>query len=147
MSPDSEIFIPALETKARNAHAQEGIDSWMKTQKADPDYEEMCYYHKLKPDEKNHSSSSSLQSGSELGIAIEIDLSTLDHFVQWKMMGAGDYVMGLEPSNSTIDGIEDAVKNGSMKYLEPGETREYNLTFHILKGREEFEEVKTMTEK
>ncbi len=43
--------------------------------------------------------------------------------------------MGLEPSNSTIDGIEDAVSNGSIKYLEPGETREYNLTFHILKGK------------
>ena len=82
-----------------------------------------------------------------MGIAIEIDLSTLDHFVQWKMMGAGDYVMGLEPSNSTIDGIDDAVKNGSMKYLEPGETREYNLTFHILKGRKEFEELKKRTEK
>ena len=82
-----------------------------------------------------------------LGVAIEMDLSTLDHFIQWKMMGAGDYVMGLEPSNSTIDGIEDAVSNGSIKYLEPGEIREYNLTFHILKGREEFEELKTMTEK
>ena len=56
LSPDSEIFIPALETKARNVHAQEGIDSWMKVQEADADYEEMCYYHKLKPDEKNHSS-------------------------------------------------------------------------------------------
>ena len=55
--------------------------------------------------------------------------------------------MGLEPSNSTIDGIDDAVKNGSMKYLEPGETREYNLTFHILKGRKEFEELKKRTEK
>lgn len=147
LSPDSEIFIPALETKARNVHAQEGIDSWMKVQEADADYEEMCYYHKLKPDEKNHSVAAVYNPDLDMGIAIEIDLSTLDHFVQWKMMGAGDYVMGLEPSNSTIDGIEDAVKNGSMKYLEPGETREYNLTFHILKGREEFEELKTMTEK
>ena len=58
------------------------------------------------------------------------------------MMGAGDYVMGLEPGNSTIDGIEDAVNNGSMKYLEPGESREYQLTFHILKGRESFEKIK-----
>ena len=147
LSPDSEIFIPALETKARNVHAQEGIDSWMKVQEADADYEEMCYYHKLKPDEKNHSVAAIYNPDLDLGIAIEIDLSTLDHFVQWKMMGAGDYVMGLEPSNSTIDGIDDAVKNGSMKYLEPGETREYNLTFHILKGRKEFEELKKRTEK
>lgn len=34
-----------------------------------------------------------------------------------------------------------------MKYLEPGETREYTLTFHILKGRKEFEELKKRTEK
>ncbi|WP_274595949.1 DUF4432 family protein [Robinsoniella peoriensis] len=38
----------------------------------------------------------------------------LDHFVQWKMMGAGDYVMGLEPANATIDGIADAIENGSV---------------------------------
>lgn len=31
-----------------------------------------------------------------------------------------------------------------MKYLEPGEVKEYNLTFHILKGRDEFEAVKNL---
>ena len=142
LTPKSEIYIPALETKARNTHAQEGISNWMNPETADPDYEEMCYYHKLRADENNHAIAAVYNPEIETGIAIEIDLSTLDHFVQWKMMGAGDYVMGLEPANTTIDGIEDAVNNGSMKYLEPGEVKEYNLTFHILYGREEFEAVK-----
>lgn len=142
LSPDSEVYIPAIETKARNAHAQEGIECWMKTQAADQDYEEMCYYHTLKPDADNHSTVAIYNPNLDLGIAIEIDLSTLDHFVQWKMMGAGDYVMGLEPGNSTIDGIADAVENGSMKYLDAGESVEYHLTFHILKGREELEAIK-----
>ncbi len=142
LTPDSEVYIPSLEVKARNSHAEEGIENWMELQEADPDYEEMCYYHKLKPDVNNHSTVAVYNPELELGIAIEIDLSTLDHFVQWKMMGAGDYVMGLEPGSSTIDGIEDAVKNGSMKYLEPGESREYELTFHILKGREAYEQIK-----
>ena len=142
LTPDSEVYIPSLEVKARNSHAEEGIEKWMELQQADPDYEEMCYYHKLKPDVNNHSTVAVYNPELELGIAIEIDLSTLDHFVQWKMMGAGDYVMGLEPGSSTIDGIEDAVKNGSMKYLEPGESREYELTFHILKGREAYEQIK-----
>ena len=56
-------------------------------------------------------------------------------------MGAGDYVMGLEPANATIDGIADAVDNGSMKYLDAGESVEYHLTFHILQGREELNSV------
>lgn len=142
LAPDSEVYIPSMNTNARNAHALEGIDSWMKTQEADPDYEEMCYYHTLKPDENNHSFVAIYNPELDMGIAIEIDLSTLDHLVQWKMMGAGDYVMGLEPANTTIDGIEDAIENGSMKYLDAGESVEYHLTFHVLQGREEFEEIK-----
>lgn len=142
LSPESEVYIPALETKARNAHAQEGISAWMKPEEPDAAYEEMCYYHTLRPDTNNHATVAVYNPSLDMGIAIELDLTTLDHLVQWKMMGAGDYVMGLEPANATIDGIEDAVKNGSMKYLEAGEAVEYNLTFHILKGREELEAIK-----
>lgn len=42
LSPDSEIFIPARETKARTNHAQEGIQIWDQLQKPDSNYEEMC---------------------------------------------------------------------------------------------------------
>lgn len=142
LSPESEVYIPALETKPGNSHSQEGIDTWMKSEKADPAYEEMCYFHTPKPDADNHGIVAIYNPDLELGIAIEVDLGTLDHLMQWKMMGAGDYVMGLESGNSTIDGIADAIENGSMKYLDVGETVEYDLTFHILKGREELEAVK-----
>lgn len=141
LTPDSEIYIPALETRARNDHSLEGIDSWMKSQNADADYEEMCYYHRLKPDGDNHSVVAVYNPELDMGIAIDIDLDTLDHFVQWKMMGAGDYVMGLEPCNATIDGIGDAVENGSMKYLDARESVEYHLTFTIIQGREELNSI------
>lgn len=141
LTPDSEVYIPAVETKPRNEHSEELISTWMKPEQPDPDYVETCYYHRLKSNDDNHATVAIYNPELEKGIAIEIDMSTLDHFVQWKMMGAGDYVMGLEPANATIDGIEDAINNGSMKYLEPGETREYQLVFYILKGREEFEKI------
>lgn len=142
LTPESEVFIPALETKARNAHAEEGIDCWMKPERADADYEEMCYYHTLKADENGQTAVALYNHELNMGIAIEFDKSTLDHLVQWKMMGAGDYVMGLEPANATIDGIADAVENGSMKYLEPGETVEYHLSFRVLNKPEELEALK-----
>ena len=142
LTPDSEVYIPSAEVKPRTEHSIEGLDVWMNPQEADPDYEEMCYYHKLKADENNHATVGIYNPELELGVALEIDLSTLDHFVQWKMMGAGDYVMGLEPGNATIDGIADAIENGSMKYLEAGESATYSITVHILKGREEFEAIK-----
>ena len=142
LSPASEIFIPSVEVKARTGHSEEGITDWMQVKKPDIDYEEMCYYHKLKADANNYSVVSIYNPEIEKGVAIEFDISTLDHFIQWKMMGAGDYVMGLEPANSTIDGIENAINNGEMKYLNPGESREYHLIFHILNSEQEFKIIK-----
>ena len=56
-----------------------------------------------------------------LGVEITYDKKVLDHFVQWKMLGKGEYAIGLEPCNATIDGRADARENGSLKYLAPGE--------------------------
>lgn len=142
LSPDSEIFIPAVKTVARNPHAEEGIGVWDKLQEADPAYEEMCYYHDVKTGDNKEAAVAVYNPALALGVAIEFDKTTLDHLVEWKMMGAGDYVLGLEPGNSTIDGIEDAIENGSMKFLEPGETAEYHLSFKILTSKEELEAVK-----
>ncbi len=142
LSPTSELYIPSLTVTPRDAHAASGLDRWMKTEIPDPQYAEMCYYHQLKKDENNRARVAVFNPELDFGVSIEIDISTLDHFVEWKMMGANDYVLGLEPTNATIDGIADAVANGSMKYLEPDETVNYQLSFSILNGRDEFESMK-----
>lgn len=147
LAPDSEIFIPSKEVKARNTHAEEGIHSWDKLQFPEADYEEMCYYHKLKTDEHHMTAAAIFNDDLNMGVSIEFNTDSLDHFMQWKMMGAGDYVMGLEPCNCTIDGIGDAIENGSMKYIKPGEYIEHFLTFHVLDSRESFDAIKERFEK
>jgi len=142
LTPDSEIFIPSKEIKARTSHAEEGIGDWMKSQVPDPGYEEMCYYHKLKTDERNMTAAAVFNHDLNMGAAIEFNPQTLDHFVQWKMMGAGDYVIGLEPCNGTIDGVADAIENGSMKYIKPGECAEYSIDVCLLNSRQELEAIK-----
>ena len=56
---------------------------------------------------------------------------TLPHFVQWKNFVKGEYVMGLEPANCTIDGRSDALARGQMQFLEPGQSATYRLKFHF----------------
>lgn len=142
LSPESELFIPSVEIKARNTYSLDGLSHWNTFQKPDPNYEEMCFYHKLQKDSKNHSAVAVYNPKLDMGLAIEFDANALDYFIQWKMMGAGDYVLGLEPANSTIDGIADAISNGSIKYLEAGESKKYYLLFQILKSKKEFELLK-----
>lgn len=142
LTQNSEVYISSEKVKARNTHAQQAIGEWMKAQLPDSEYEEMCYYHTLKSNEENLGIAAIFNHELNMGIAIEFDTSTLDHFVQWKMMGAGDYVMGLEPCNVTIDGIADAVLNKTVKYIKPGEYMEHFLDFYVLGSKEEFEEIK-----
>ncbi len=146
LSKDSEIFIPSQSVKPRNEHSKSAIERWNKSEDATPEFEEMCYYHTLKKTPENRSAAAVFNPGTNMGIAIEFNAETLDHFVEWKMMGAKDYVLGLEPGNATIDGIEDAIDNGSMKYLDGQESVEYELVFHILEGRREFDLIKQKIE-
>lgn len=142
LTPESELFIPSLNIRPRDEHANDLKDSWNCLQKPDSDFQEVCYYHTLKMDENGFSSVAVFNDVLNMGVAITFDTNTLDHFVQWKMMSACDYVLGLEPCNSTIDGIENAIDNGSMKFLKPQESVEYNIIFDILENRNAFQRVK-----
>ncbi len=51
----------------------------------------------------------------------------------WRMLGYGTYVMGIEPANCpTIEGRVNAEELGTLPFLEPGESRRYDLEFRIL---------------
>ena len=53
------------------------------------------------------------------GIKMTYDKKNLDYFVEWKMMGDGDYVLGLEPANCTPDGRAFMREEGTLKFIEP----------------------------
>ncbi len=55
----------------------------------------------------------------------------LDGFVEWKMMGVRDYVLGLECGNCYPDGRDVMRKTGMLKYLEPGEAATYEVKIDI----------------
>lgn len=40
----------------------------------------------------------------KIGVNVKCFKKVFLYFVQWKMLGKGEYVMGLEPMNSLIDG-------------------------------------------
>lgn len=57
---------------------------------------------------------------------------SFDHLFQWKQMGQGAYVPGIEPANSsTIEGRASARERGDLPLLQPGEDRVYSLTFRV----------------
>jgi hypothetical protein len=50
------------------------------------------------------------------------------------MLGEGTYALGLEPSTNRDAGRADARERGELQWLEPGETRQYDLEIGALHG-------------
>lgn len=56
---------------------------------------------------------------------------TLPILAQWQNMIAGDYVLGLEPSNNYILGRRQERENGTLPVLAPGESVRTEVHFHF----------------
>jgi hypothetical protein len=60
------------------------------------------------------------------------DKASFPYLVQWKMMGEGTYVLGIEPANCpVIGGRVAASEQGALPQLAPGETRLYCLEVEV----------------
>lgn len=121
LSEKSELILPTNQVTSRTEHAKNHADKYKEITYPADGYEEMCYYHDIVEDENGLATVGIKNSSEEIGVKITYDKKILDHFIQWKMLGKGEYVMGLEPCNATIDGRMDAKENGSLKFIDAGE--------------------------
>ena len=56
----------------------------------------------------------------------------LPALMTWRMLGIKTYVMAMEPANCpTIEGRIAARERATLPFLEPGETRQYELEFDV----------------
>jgi hypothetical protein len=70
-------------------------------------------------------------AGNGMKAYLKYDATTLPNFVQWKMCGASEYVLGLEPSNCGVEGRAKERQAGTLQVLQPGESRRYRLEIGI----------------
>jgi len=136
ISEYAELVLPSNSVRGRTAWAKRNIDSWAKIEMPQDQYEEMCFYHKLQTDQNGWSSVTVRNPKENIGVNINFDTSTLDQFIQWNMFKKGEYVLGLEPSNCTIDGRDDARANGTLKVLPAGSSVRHRLKFSFNDGLE-----------
>ena len=139
LSEQTQILLPTKLVTPRDREAAAHPNDWNKLHPPLDDFPEMCYYHELKSDAAGKTFVAAFEPYLGVGVAIHFDRTVLDHFVQWRQLTAGYYAIGLEPCNATIDGVQDAVENGSAKWLGPGETVTYDLTIEILTEQARFD--------
>jgi len=76
--------------------------------------------------------------GDGLGLYVRYDPSTLPRYIEWRMMGEGQYAVGIEPCSNGF-GREEVRRRGELIELEPGDSREYEIEIGVLDGAEAIE--------
>ena len=76
-----------------------------------------------------------------LGIGMKLGFNTknLPYFMEWKSTASGDYVIGLEPANSSVYGRQYHEKAGDLHTVEPFEKETTELKFTFMDGKEDIE--------
>ncbi len=136
LTENSRVFIPENSSTSRNPHAEESYASRLAMEKPQKGYEECCYYYDVKSTD-DIASVGIFNPDIEKGVKISYDKKALGYFVEWKMMGENEYVLGLEPGNCTPDGRAVMREKGILADLEKGEKYNTNLRFEFSENMEE----------
>jgi hypothetical protein len=139
----AELVTSTSKLTARNDVAKEGINEYAQFQPPTAGYVEKVFYHALNSDSKGRTAVALVNKKLGLGVALHFNQSELSNFTQWKQMGQGEYVLGMEPCNCTVDGRVNAREQNTLEYLEPGEIKRFDIEIEIMDG---LEEIQSMTQ-
>jgi hypothetical protein len=75
-----------------------------------------------------------------LGLYLRFRTESLPYLNEWKMLGEGDYVVGIEPVNTKTVGRSILRREKRLPRIEAGESREMEVEIGVLEGKREIDE-------
>ena len=111
---------PPHEVTPQNDHAAAGLADWPKITAPVPGFREQVYYHTLAADTQGFASVRLVNRRLGLAFNVTYRVAELPYLIHWKMMGQGEYVVGLEPANCYPEGQEQIAKKGQLRQLAAG---------------------------
>lgn len=124
------------DVKARDDAAARGLENWANVEAPQVGYQEQVFFHDLSSHAQsaaNGQRRAAIWNGArKLGVQLNFERAQLPFLTQWKMLGAGTYVMGLEPSNAPLLSRAQLLERGEMPILAAGEAREFRIEFDFV---------------
>jgi hypothetical protein len=147
LSPGSRVILPSTSVVAHGKYSQENIKNWFNMDDPIPNAPEQVFVHQIAADFQGNTFAAVINEKERIGVQIKFNQKYLPNFIQWKSIGAGDYVMGLEPSNSVLFGREYHQSNQILHMLNPFGKEIIELEISILDGEREISEIKKLASK
>ncbi len=135
----TEILLPTRSVTPRD-EASRGQGARWNVMDAPKDNEpEYVFIHEPVTDKNGNVIVCVLNERLKLGLRLSYTAANLPRFMEWKSTASGDYVVGLEPSNSSVYGRLYHEREGSVHHLAPFAKETNVLTFTVLDGTAELQ--------
>ena len=132
LQPGTLLLLDTANVSPRDEYAGQYISSWKEIEEPECPYRERCYFHDLVENHEGESQYTIFNPNLKIGVNVKYSKKDFPYFVQWKMLGKGEYVMGLEPMNSPIDGPKIGEQGCKAPTIEPGESKIFNYSFSFI---------------
>jgi hypothetical protein len=136
----ARLVAPPAEVVGRDDHSQEHVSEHADFPAPIDGFREHVFEHRLLDREAGRASISVANAGfaptGGIAVTVTFDPRQLARLWQWRMLGTGMYVTGLEPANCGLAGRAAEREAGTLQVLSPGESRAFDLVIRVSLGRE-----------
>ena len=148
LDAESQLDCTSVSIEPYDAAAAARLEEVWSFAAPDPQFPGMGldYLHTMAADNKGRAWAALVNRGlrpeggpAGLGLALRFRADTLPFLNEWKMLGEGDYVVGVEPANTKCLNRGALRREGRLPLLQPGEAREMEVEIGVLEGPEEIE--------
>lgn len=133
------LYLPTRKVAPRDAEAEGHEDAYDRMDPPKDNEPEYVFIHDLKPETDGTLRAVAVNRPLGLGLEIAWNEANLPYFMEWKSIASGDYVMGLEPANSSVYGRPWHEARDTVHRLAPFATETNVLTFTVLDGEDEID--------
>jgi len=138
----SKLVVKARSVTPRDEEAERGLSEYAVFTGPKGGFKEQVFLIDVEPDPRGMCEVALVNEGLELGVYLRYRKEELPYLTEWKMMGEGIYVVGVEPGNAFVKGRAKEREEGRLQLIKPGESRSFSLEIGILDGEEEIRSFK-----
>lgn len=137
LSEDCRLILPSRSVTPRDEISAAQTGRWDVMDPPRDGAEEFVFVHELAADTAGDTFAAVADDKKGRALVLEWNRANLPYFMEWKSTASGDYVLGLEPSNSLVYGRAYHERRGTLHTLAPGASQSTALTFRVVEGADE----------
>lgn len=122
-----KMYLESEKVEPRTEEAAKYLDTWNQIEKPSYPYPERCYFHTMKKGEDGNTGYAIFNEKRNIGVRVSYLADDFPFFCEWKMLGEGEYVLGLEPMNAFLDGPKLNQEGCAAPILKPQESKVYKV--------------------